>query len=885
MARWAKILRRARSRGRAGGEEDLAATAWARAKSLASAALDLPEAERESFVIRAAAGEPMLEREVATLLASEREARDLWETPAAEILAGPAPDPDPPPAARLPAGTRLGTYEIVSFVSAGGMGEVYAARDTVLGRKIALKVVAAGATDGGGARRLVREARHASRLGHPGICTIHEVGDEGGIHFIAMQFVEGRRLSDVVRERALDTRACVAIGECIADAVDHAHERGIVHRDLKSGNVILQEDGTPVILDFGIAKRLPEYTADGSSESTVTSVGTMAGTLTHMAPEVLRGGEADRRSDVWSLGVLLYEMTTGQLPFTGRTPFETSSAILHSPHRRIPGEVPLPLRLVIERCLQKDAAARYQRAAHVRDALRQLRSGRSWWLVGRSVLLLRGRTAALVLVATAVAALGAGAWHARRPTTGRSDVSFDTVAFLPVANATGHAAADVYARGLTDGFVRGLGGLSEARIVAPTSALHLAGEMHDLDSIARGLHADALVTGRLREYDDRVVVDVQLIDAARRTVLWSDTFERSARRVLALQADVVRAISAQLRAAERPEARARLAAVRSVNPDAYEEYLKGEYDWNQRTPQSLDRAVAHFERAVALDPTYAPANAALADCYNQFGTVMVGAASPREYRPRAAVAAIHALEMDPYSAEAHATLGYVYHYDWRWADAEREFRRAIELNPNAPLPRIWYANFLASRGRMSEALAEVYRARALDPYSLIVVTNVGWILNLAHRYAEADRELRYALELDSTYVQARWRLADALLGLGQRDSARAEAARLVRETGRSSPALAHDGDILFHAGDRDGARRILGELLARSRTGYVSPAPVAQLYQDLGDRREALRWFARAFAEHSNWLVYVPMNAGVWRTDARFRALAVRAGRLRDGGP
>jgi serine/threonine protein kinase/Flp pilus assembly protein TadD len=386
---------------------------WLRIKSVCLEALERGEPERTAFVDRACAGDSELRAEVLSLLAAERAAASFGETPAAVVLDARAPLE--PAAPRLAAGTRLGPYELTAFISAGGMGEVYRARHTVLGRDVAIKTLCARLGSADAPRRLIREARHASALHHPNICTIHEVGEADGRPFIVMEYVGGMPLNEIVRADAPPLEKALALGVQIADALEHAHLHGIVHRDLKSSNVVVDDAGRPVVLDFGLARRLVQ---DGSAltASMVTVSGELAGTLSHMAPEVLTGGEADARTDVWSLGVLLYELTTGKLPFQGRTLFETSSAILHDPpcphHRRLP----LPVRLVLERCLAKDPAARYQRAAHVRGALDAIRRRRAWPLSGRLLLSNIRRTPyriampALLLLAVASTA----PWLARR---------------------------------------------------------------------------------------------------------------------------------------------------------------------------------------------------------------------------------------------------------------------------------------------------------------------------------------------------------------------------------------------------------------------------------------------------------------------------------------
>ncbi len=849
---------------------------WARVKAMFLAALDRPDRERAAFLAEACAGDEELRSAVEELLASDTAAGSFGETPAAVLLArdGPASDAAP---VRLPAGTRLGAYEVIAFVAAGGMGEVYRARHVLLGREVAIKVVNGASADPEARRRLLREARHAAVLDHPNVCRVYDVGQTGGLPFIAMELAGGQPLSAVLQERPLSLVEVLSLGSGIADALEHAHQHGIVHRDLKSANVVVRADGSPLVLDFGLARRLPGAGA-GIRDSTLTQPLALAGTLSHMAPEVLLGGRADARSDIWSLGVLLYELATGELPFPGRTPFETTAAILDDPPRTPARKLPLSLRLIIERCLTKDPARRYQHAREIRSALEALRRRRAWPVAGRLLFAAHAR-AVKVLGAGAVLVplvLVAGVQAAQRMHA--PALALSALAVLPLDNAGGDAGSAYYASGVTDALSSQLGAASVVRVVSVASvtrAVRIAGSAAE---IGRQLGADALVDGSVRREAHRVVLELRLFAPADGRVLWSQRFERAPRDVLALEADAVRALTLALRRPLRPASDEQLSRVRAVSPEVYEEYLKGRYEWSYRTPGSLQRAAEHFAAAVRLDPSYAPAHAALADCYNQLATVMVGAGSPRRFRPLAAAEAIKALQIDPYSAEAHAALGYVRHYDWQWADAERELRRAIELNPSYALAHAWYANLLSSLGRDDEALRQALQARDLDPFSLVVVTNVGWTLQLAGRHSDAIVEFRRAMALDSTYIQAHWRLGQSLAALHRYPEALGEMRRAVELSHGSAPALSELAQIEVAAGQTGEARALAEDLLARSRREYVPPAAVASLLAKLGRQDEALEWMRQAVDERSNALAYVrPGAKGPLLSDPRFQLMFARA--------
>ena len=848
---------------------------WARVKALFLEALQYSESDRTDFLLSAAGEDAELRKEVEALFASEAAAGNFCEIPAAGLLG--TLEPEPPPS-RLAPRTRLGHYEITGFIAAGGMGAVYRARDVVLGRDVAIKTVSTNTIVGARAkRRLIREARHASLLTHPNICAIYDVGEAEGLPFIVMEYVSGKSLGEIVRERVPPLPIALKYAADIAAALEHAHARGIIHRDLKTANVVINAEDRATVLDFGLARHLPDGINSPPRDSTLT-IDTFAGTLSHMAPELLRGERADARSDVWSYGVLLYELLTGELPFSGRTQFETSSAILGDPPKPLSTHIPLALRLIVERCLIKDPRGRYQLVKEVRHGIEAVRRRHTWPLLGPLLISTRRRTLyAAGGAALAVIALAVGGTRLRAALASQR---VDALAVLPLQNATGDSTATYYAAGVTDAIIAQLGAVSDLRVFSRASTMRVAAVSKSLSEIGTRLGADVVVRGRLRNPNDSIAIDVSVVRSSDAHTVWSGSYERGKGDVLAVEADVVRAVASAIRATLPSAARERLMTVRAVSPEVYEAYLKGRYQWSQRTPGSLERAIEQFKHAAALDPTYAPAQAGLADCYNQLGTVMVAGGSPSKYRPLAAAAAIKALQIDPYSAEAHAALGYAWHYDLRWADAEREFRRAIELNPNFALAHIWYANLLMSRRRMREAVDQVYAGRDLDPFSLVVNTNVGWVLFYAGRYGDAITQLQQTLALDSTYVQAHMRLSDALRTAGRLSEAREHVQRVLALTDSSLNALA--GVALFdaYAGQRDSARVLLHELMSRAEHQYLPPASIAQIMTQLGDLDSAMIWLTKAFDERSNAMAYLAVEPAFdpLRGDPRFEALIARAG-------
>ena len=848
---------------------------WPRVKAVFLGALDLAEPERRAFVEQACGGDRGLAEEVYSLLASDESAGDFCERPAASLIKY-RETCDQSITRRLQPGSRLAGYEIFGLIGAGGMGEVYRARDSRLERDVALKTLPLDGLDANAGLRLIREARHASILRHPNICTIHEVGEADSIPFIVMEFVDGRSLHEIAAEEPLGTDDTLRYGIQVADALDHAHSRGIIHRDLKCSNVVIEHGGRAIVLDFGLAKRLPK--PDESIDSFTVHYQGPVGTLTYMAPEVLRGVAADVRSDIWSLGVLLYRLVSGALPFAGQTTFATSSAILGEDPKPMGGTVPLPLRLVIERCLAKDPNKRYQRASDVRTALQAILERRGWRVAAgllmpstrRALALAAAVAATTVGVVSGVTWLGAGA--------GGAPPTFGTVAVMPLEDATRDPEKAFYASGLTDALIAQLGAAGDLRVISRTSVDRTTARMTAARGVGQELGADAVVHGTLSRSADRVRLDLRLTDVRRDQVLWSDTFERSARDVLVLQADVVRALAAGVRASLLPGAHTRLTMVPVIQPEVYEQYLRGRFEWNRRTTPSLQAAIRHFSRAIELDATYAPAHAALADCYNQLATVMVGNGPPADHRPRAEAAAIKALQIDPTSSEAHAALGYVHHYQWQWAAAETAFLRAIEINPSNSLARLWYANLLMSRRRFDEALRQAYAARDLDPFSPIVNTNIGWILTFAGRHAEAIEHLNRTIELDPEYPQARWRLADVLILSGRYEEALAQADASLRITNRSASSLQILASVYSGMGRQQDARRVLRELNSMAEARYVPPSTFSGVYRALGEIDTALDWMERSVDEGSNYAAYIgvePGNAHL-ASHPRFQALLQR---------
>jgi eukaryotic-like serine/threonine-protein kinase len=863
-------------------------TRWEEIKRLFHGALEQPADGRTAWLAEQSPDAPEIRAEVARLLEAHDAAGSFIETPLTDLHAAKSARQG------AKAGTWLGPYRLEALLGAGGMGEVYQAIHADLARAVAIKVV--GRDEPAAHDRLRREARNASRLDHPHICTIHHVGDHDGRPYIVMALVDGRPLSELIPPGGLPAGVAVAYGIQILDALIHAHGQRVIHRDLKSANVMVGPNGHVTLLDFGLARQLDGVVA-GAPVLSATAVNLTAagGTLPYMAPEILRGQAADTRTDLWSFGVLLYEMLTGQLPFAGETAYEIGSAILSESPRRLPPHVPSSLAACIVRCLRKEPADRSQHAAEVKAHLEAFAAGDTAvrtpgagprarvmrWRRAPASWRPASRAAPLMAVPVLLAALGIAGWH-WRTLADAPGAPIHALAVLPLENVSGDASQDYFADGLTESLISALGKTAGLRVTSRTTAMHYKDARVSFADVARELGVGGLVQGSVAREGDRVRVTARLLGAGQQE-LWAQTYERPAREILALQRDIVRSVAEHISLALTPQDDARLSRVRAVDPNVYESYLKGRYHWNKRTQASLAAAVEHFRAAIAEDPTYAPAHVGLADCYNQMGTVMVAGGSPSEMRPRAIAAAIAALQIDPTLGEAHGALAYARHYEWHWDAAERSFEQAVELDPRNPLIHIWYANYLVSLARLDEAVAHVETARDLDPLSPVVMTNVGWTLSYAGRYQEAIDAYREALAVSPNYPQAHMRLAGAYAELGDFDAALAETETLIGLTGRRPFSLAGLANIHAMAGRHRDAERVLEEILALARTEYVSPFGMAQPYIRLGQYDRAFEWLERAYEERSNGMVYLavePVLAPV-RSDPRYQDLLRRVGLAR----
>ena len=788
----------------------------------------------------------------------------------------------------LSPGTTLGPYEIQAALGAGGMGEVYKATDTRLDRTVAIKVLPEHvAADQQLKRRFEREAKTISSLNHPHICALYDVGDQDGTSFLVMEYVEGETLADRLRRDgplALDD--AVRYATEIADALEAAHQQGIVHRDLKPGNVMLTRSGSKV-LDFGIASHVVDASADTVSRSvgTTTTTGSIAGTLPYMSPESLRGQPPDTRSDVWALGVLLQEMTTGDRPFRGDTVAVVTSAILRDPPRPLPDGSPEWLRAVVGRCLAREPGRRYQRAGEVRAALETSAATAAGAVVAPPKKFgSRGLAAFAGVAAVVVVALvfGWGAFGGRAPgpaPVGTAD-AITSLAVLPLDNMSGDPDQEYLSDGMTETLIAELAKLGSVRVISRTSVMTYKNVLRPLPEIARELGVDAIVEGSVARAGDQVRVTAQLIRGSTDEHLWADSYQRDLSDVLALQAEMARTIGSQIQAVLTPVDEARLGQARSVNPDAYELTLRGHFYANQLSQEGLERAIRYFEEAIAEDPGYAQAHAGLAFAYVTLSSTYY---PPLEVMPKASTAATRAIELEPNLADAHTWLGMVrLFFDWDWSAAEREFQIALDLNPSSAETRLAYSNLLLSVGRLEDAVAESLLAEELAPGSIVAYASaIGsqWTTFMARQYDLSVEKGREALAIDPNNAWAHVYLGTTLQQRGETAAGLAE----LREANRleDTPLLkAFLANGYAVSGQHADARALLTELEEVSREQYTCAYEIAVVYATLGNTDEALRWLKKARDDRADCIPYLNVDPRLdgLRSDPAFQELAEQIG-------
>jgi serine/threonine protein kinase/tetratricopeptide (TPR) repeat protein len=745
----------------------------------------------------------------------------------------------------LAAGYRIAQYEILSPLGSGGMGEVYRARDARLGREVAIKVMAAHiAADPEMRRRFETEARAVASLSHSSILSIYEMVMTEGLPCAVMELLEGQNLRERMQQGPLPWRDAVNVAAAVADGLSVAHARGIVHRDLKPENIFLTSDGQVKILDFGLAVHRLDGPAESAGPTMAhTATGTVLGTFGYMSPEQIRGERVDGRTDIFALGCVLYEMLTGRRLFPGSTPQELIAQVLQGTTdvSAVDPLAPRELRVIVGRAVEREPERRFARAEDFAMALRALLSGSG--------------------VGTARGARSRG----------------KSLAVLPFANTGADPHLDYLTDGITESIINSLSQIAGLRVVPRSLVFRYKGLQADPATVGLALNARTILTGRVTQHDDVLLIQAELVDTVSESQLWGEQFRQRADDVMAVQEEIAWRISEALRLKLSPRQRTKLRKRHTVNPEAYQEYLRGRYHWNNWRPDSFRRALEHFQRAIELDPSYALAYAGLGDAYSAM--TYYGQIAPQDGFPRARAAAERAIALDPEIPDAHVSISLERLFWARdWPGAEREMKRAIELNPKLALAHSFYGLILVTSGRFEEALAEVRLASELDPLSLVINMGGAWVHHFSGNHRAAAEEARRTRELAPNFEEAGNILIASYELLGRYE----EAAALLSEQPYFGVPL-HGSQLL--AAYREGGanaywRKRLELLEAVEGTSPMVMFPLAIVHGMLGNAERSVDYLERMVDANIGAVVFIgvdPVLASL-RGNSRYDALLTRAG-------
>jgi TolB-like protein/Tfp pilus assembly protein PilF len=828
--------------------------AWPRIKEIFAECHELPAAERAAALARACEAEPHLHSEVAALIASYEAAGNFLELPAAI------------PPSRVAPGMQLGPYEVLECIGVGGMGEVYRARDTRLDRIVALKTLTWTAADEAAKRRFEHEARIVSRLNHPNICALFDIGRHDGVEYLVMEFLEGETLSRRLERGPLPREELLRHAVAIADALDRAHRQGVVHHDLKPSNIVLTESGAK-LLDFGIA----------SLQGADVEASGVFGTIAYMSPEQLSGATGDAQSDLFSFGAVLYEMATGRRAFCGDRTEDVSRAIrkgVTSAFVDAAAQVDKRVVPVIGKALAPNRNERYRSAAEIRDDLQRIQSGSAaagWWPAAAAAFVILAIVAAVVL----------SQWRE----SGKPASSVRAVAVLPFKPLVPGGSDDYVGVALADALISELGVLETVSVRPLSTISRYARQAADPVEAGRALNVQLVVDGAIQRSGERLRVSVHLIRVGDGSTVWSDRFDARWTDVFRVQDAIAEQVAHALAVQLTGEHRRTVQRRRPANLQAYEAYLKGRYFWNNRTAGDVQRALRYFGDAIGRDPEYASAYAGLADTFALLGSTALAVQPPGDAGKKAIAAAARALELDDSLAEAHVSYAFaVYSFDWEWSRGEQHFQRAIALDADYATAHYWYSLFLNQVGRVDEALAAAERAVALEPLSPVGTYAVGLAHYCARRFDRAREYAQRVLEVDPTYPLGLRLLGSSLAAEGRYQDAIPLYEQLVESAPANSLYAAWLAHVYGRAGREAEARQILRRFAEQAAAGeYVAAANLAIGHLGVGDTDAALDSLEHALAERSQALTYLKIDPvyDPLRSDPRFVNLLVSVGLTR----